>query len=313
MSKTKQIGRSGIHVIPLCLGTNVFGWNVGEQASFDVLDAFVAGGGNFIDTADIYSTWAPGNAGGESETIIGNWMRVRGNRSQIVLATKVGMEMGHGGKGLKAAYIARAVDDSLRRLGTDYIDLYQAHTDDAETPLEETMQAFDALQRAGKVRALGASNYSGARLQAAIDVSKAHGLARYECLQPKYNYIDREPYEADNRDVCIREQVGVIPYFGLARGFLSGKYKQGEALPETARAAGVQSSYFNDNGWAGLGRVQRAAAALNATASQVALAWLIDRAEITAPIASATTPDQVRELLGALTIDIAPVRAILDI
>jgi aryl-alcohol dehydrogenase-like predicted oxidoreductase len=311
MTKTKQIGRSGIHVVPLCLGTNVFGWNVDERMSFEVLDAFVAGGGNFVDTADVYSVWGQGNQGGESETIIGNWLHARGNRARVVLATKVGFEMGHGGKGLSAAYITRAVEDSLKRLRTDYIDLYQAHTDDADTPLEETMQAFDALQKAGKVRALGASNYSGARLKAALDVSAAGGWARFDCLQPKFNYIDREPYETDNRDVCVREQVGVIPYYGLARGFLSGKYRQGEALPESARAAGVQSSYFNDDGWAALGRVQQAAAALGATPSQVALAWLIDRADITAPIASATTVDQVRELLGALTVDLTPVRSVL--
>jgi aryl-alcohol dehydrogenase-like predicted oxidoreductase len=308
----KTIGKSGIAVVPLCLGGNVFGWTIDEKVSFAVLDAFAAGGGNFIDTADVYSAWVTGHVGGESESILGNWMQARGNRASIVLATKVGMKMGHGGEGLRADYIVRAAEDSLRRLKTDYIDLYQSHADDETTPLEETLRAFDTLKRAGKIRALGASNYSGARLKAALDVSAQHNLVRYDCLQPNYNFVDRQPYEDDMRPVCLAEQVGVIPYFSLARGFLSGKYKQGEPLPHTARAAGVEKSYFNAAGWAVLDRVQKAAAKLGATPAQVALAWLIARPDITAPIASATTAEQVNDLLGALKLDSATVLALLD-
>jgi aryl-alcohol dehydrogenase-like predicted oxidoreductase len=308
----KTIGKSGISVVPLCLGGNVFGWTADEAASHTVLDAFMAGGGNFIDTADVYSAWVPGHVGGESEAIVGNWMQARGNRNRVVLATKVGMKMGHGGEGLRSDYIARSVEDSLRRLKTDYIDLYQAHVDDEKTPLEETLRAFDALKQAGKIRALGASNYTGARLKAALDSSAANHWVRYDCLQPNYNFIDREPYESDMKAVCLAEQVGVIPYFSLARGFLSGKYKQGEALPQTARAAGIEKSYFNDAGWAALDRVRNAAAQLNVTPAQAALAWMIAQPDITAPIASATTAQQVGDLLGALAVDGAAVRQLLD-
>lgn len=300
-----------MQVTPLCLGGNVFGWTIDQARSFEVLDAFVGGGGDFIDTADVYSTWKPGNVGGESETILGEWMKARGNRGRLVIATKLGSPMGEGKQGLSAKYVVEAVEASLRRLRTDVIDLYQAHIDDAVTPLEETLTAFDALVKQGKVRAIGASNYSGARLHEALDISEGKGIARYDCLQPNYNYIDREPYESDMRPVCLERKVGVIPYFSLARGFLSGKYKQGAELPQSARAGGVQKSYFNEAGWAALANVERTAAELNAQPSQVALAWLMARPDITAPIASATTATQAEELLGALRLDGAHVTEML--
>jgi aryl-alcohol dehydrogenase-like predicted oxidoreductase len=305
--KKRNIGKSAVQVTPLCLGGNVFGWTIDKARSFEVLDAFAAGGGDFIDTADVYSTWVPGNVGGESETIVGEWMKSRGNRGRLVIATKLGSKMGEGKEGLSAKYVIEAVEASLRRLQTDVIDLYQAHIDDEATPLEETLTAFDALVKQGKVRAIGASNYNGARLRAALDISEARGIARYDCLQPNYNYIDREPYESDLRPVCLERSVGVIPYFSLARGFLSGKYKRGAELPQTARAGGVQKSYFNDAGWAALAKAEHAAAALHAQPSQVALAWLMARPDITAPIASATTAAQAHELLGALALDSARV------
>lgn len=309
--KKRNIGKSAVQVTPLCLGGNVFGWTIDQARSFEVLDAFVGGGGDFIDTADVYSTWKPGNVGGESETILGEWMKARGNRGRLVIATKLGSPMGEGKQGLSAKYVVEAVEASLRRLRTDVIDLYQAHIDDAVTPLEETLTAFDALVKQGKVRAIGASNYSGARLREALDISEGKGIARYDCLQPNYNYIDREPYESDMRPVCLERKVGVIPYFSLARGFLSGKYKQGAELPQSARAGGVQKSYFNEAGWAALANVERAAAELNAQPSQVALAWLMARPDITAPIASATTATQAEELLGALRLDGAHVTEML--
>lgn len=312
MNSKRAIGKSNVQVTPLCLGGNVFGWTIDQARSFEVLDAFVAGGGDFIDTADVYSSWAPGNSGGESETIVGNWMRARGNRAKVVIATKLGSKMGEGMEGLSAAYTVKAVEASLKRLQTDVIDLYQAHIDDEKTPLDETMAAFDALVKQGKVRAIGASNYSGARLSAALRISADRGLARYDCLQPNYNFIDRQAYESDARPVCLAETVGVIPYFSLARGFLTGKYQPGQAVPATARAGGVQKSYFNDAGWAALSKIENAARALNATPAQVALAWLMAQPDITAPIASATTSAQTAELLGALTLDQARVRSLLQ-
>jgi aryl-alcohol dehydrogenase-like predicted oxidoreductase len=307
----KTIGRTGIAVAPLCLGGNVFGWTIDERTSFGVLDAFVAGGGNFIDTADVYSAWAPGNTGGESERIIGNWLAGRGKRDDVVIATKVGFKLAEGKEGLSAAYITRAVEDSLQRLQTDYIDLYQSHTDDQHVPLEETLSAYARLIEQGKVRAIGASNYTGARLQEALKVSASHGLPAYACLQPNFNYIDRQPYENDLQPVVEQHGLGVIPYFSLARGFLTGKYQPGAAIPKTARASGVQNSYFNDAGWAALKSVEHVASAHAATPAQVALAWLIARPDITAPIASATSASQVQELLGALQLDSAAMLAAL--
>lgn len=296
----RQIGKSELRVTPLCLGGNVFGWTIDEARSFEVLDAFVAQGGNFIDTADVYSTWGAGNKGGESETILGNWMKARGNRNKIVLATKLGSKMGEGKEGLSAAYMVQAVEASLQRLQTDYIDLYQSHVDDPKTPIEETLRAFDALIKAGKVRAIGSSNFSGARMSEALATSQKLGLARYECTQPFYNMIKREDYERDLEPVLLANQVGCIPYSSLASGFLSGKYKAGQALPSSLRSGGVQQRYMNDAGFAVLAKVESIARDLNATPAQVALAWLMARPSITAPIASATSVAQMTELMGAL-------------
>lgn len=296
--KLRRIGKSDLHVSPLCFGGNVFGWTIDEATSFEVLDAFVAHGGNFVDSADVYSTWAPGNVGGESELILGNWMKARRNRDKIVVATKVGSKMPNG-EGLSRAWIMQAVEDSLRRLQTDVIDLYQAHIDDHKTPLEETLAAFDALVKQGKVRAIGASNYDGKRLDDANDISHKHKLARYECLQPKYNLVARE-YEHDQEPVCLAHGIGVIPYSSLASGFLTGKYQPGQALPPSKRAGGVEQRYFNDHGFAVLAQVEATAKALNATPGQVALAWLMARPSITAPIASATSVQQVEEMMSAI-------------
>lgn len=285
-------------VTPLCLGGNVFGWTIDEPASFEVLDAYVAMGGNFIDTADVYSTWVAGNAGGESEVILGRWMKARGNRDKVVIATKCGSKM-PGGSGLGRAWIYRAVDDSLRRLQTDYIDLYQSHIDDANAPLEETMEAFNDLIRTGKVRALGCSNYSGARLQQALEISRQHGFACYECLQPKYNFVSRE-YEHDSLPAVQRNHLGCIPYSSLASGFLTGKYKRDATLPESKRAGGVQQRYFNAAAFEALAKVEALAPALSATPAQVSLAWLMQQPTVTAPIASATSVAQLKELMGAV-------------
>lgn len=296
------IGRTPIAVNPLCLGGNVFGWTADEAASFAVLDAFVAGGGDFIDTADVYSAWAPGHQGGESETILGKWMKSRGMRQRVIVATKVGNKMPYG-QGLRADQIERGVEESLKRLQTDVIDLYQAHIDDSAAPLEETLRAFDALIKAGKVRAIGASNYTAARLRESLDISAEHGLARYECLQPRYNAVDRT-FEEEIGPLCRAESVGVIPYVALAGGFLTGKYRREGPLPETARAAGVQRNYFNDKGFAVLAQIEAAAQERNVTPGQIAVAWLIAQPGITAPIASATSVAQVEELLAAMRLDI---------
>lgn len=296
------IGRTSIAVNPLCLGGNVFGWTADEAASFAVLDAFVAGGGDFIDTADVYSAWAPGHQGGESETILGKWMKARGTRQHVIVATKVGNKMPYG-QGLRADQIERGVEESLKRLQTDVIDLYQAHIDDASAPLEETLRAFDALIKSGKVRSIGASNYTAARLRESLDISHEHGLARYECLQPRYNAIDRS-FEDELGPLCHAESVGVIPYVALAGGFLTGKYRREGPMPETARAAGVQRNYFNDKGFAVLAQIEAAAQERGVTPGQIAVAWLIAQPGITAPIASATSVAQAEELLAAMRLDV---------
>src|SRR4051794_39511142 len=223
--KTRPLGNSGLDVAPLAFGGNVFGWTIDEATSFRLLDAFVEAGFNLVDTADVYSRWAPGNKGGESETILGKWFRSSGKRDRVVLATKVGMEMGPGKKGLSRAYILRAVEDSLRRLQTDYIDLYQSHVDDPETPLQETLATYAELIKEGKVRAIGASNYSADRLAEAVQVSNRFGYPRYESLQPEYNLYDREKFETVLEPLCLERNIGVIPYYSLASGFLTGKYR----------------------------------------------------------------------------------------
>jgi aryl-alcohol dehydrogenase-like predicted oxidoreductase len=295
----RPLGRSGLSVAPLAFGGNVFGWTADEATSFSLLDAFVDAGFNLIDTADVYSRWAPGHSGGESETIIGKWLKARpSNRERIVLATKVGMDMGEGRVGLSAAYIRRAVEDSLKRLRTERIDLYQSHSDDANTPFEQTLSAYAELVAAGKVRAIGASNHTAARLAEALAVAKQRGLPRYETLQPQYNLYDRAGYEAELEPLCRREGLGVINFYGLARGFLSGKYRSEADLGKSVRGGGVRG-YLNERGFRILAALDEVAGSLRATPAQVALAWQMARPGLTAPIASATSLPQLRELMGA--------------
>src|SRR5512144_415759 len=298
----RRLGRTGLKVAALCLGGNTFGWTTDQSASEAVLDAYLEAGGNFIDTADVYSRWAPGNKGGESEEALGKWMAARGNRSAVVIATKVMGPMGPGPNdtGLSRHHIVEGLEASLRRLGTDYIDLYQAHWDDRETPLDETLRAFDDLVRQGKVRYVGASNHVAWRLARALWESDKRGYARYESLQPKYNLVFRDEYERELEPLCLEQNVGVIPYSSLGSGFLSGKYRKGGELPATARAGGVQKAYMNDRGFAVLEAVEKVAAAAGATPAQVALSWLAHRPGITAPIASATSLEQLRELVAGI-------------
>ena len=298
----RKLGRTGLRVAALCLGGNTFGWTTDQKASEAVLDAYVEAGGNFIDTADVYSRWAAGNVGGESETVLGHWMTARRNRPAVVIATKVMGQMGPGPNdtGLSRQHIVQGVEASLRRLQTDYIDLYQAHWDDRETPLDETLRAFDDLVRQGKVRYIGASNYVAWRLTRALWESDRRGYARYESIQPKYNLVFRDEYERELEPLCLEQGVGVIPYSSLGSGFLSGKYRRGAELPRTARAGGVQKSYMTDRGFAVLEAVEKVAAGAGATPAQVALSWLAHRPGITAPIASATSPAQLAELLGGI-------------
>jgi aryl-alcohol dehydrogenase-like predicted oxidoreductase len=309
---TRPLGRSGLQVSRICLGGNVFGWTVDEAMSFRLLDAWVDAGMNFIDTADVYSRWVPGHAGGESETILGKWFRQSGKRNRVVLATKVGKPMGDNDKGLSKGYIRRAVEASLRRLKTEVIDLYQSHDDDAATPLEETLTTFAELIKEGKVRAIGASNYSGPRLALAIETSRRLGVPRYESLQPLYNLVEREPYESELEPICREHDVGVINFYALASGFLTGKYRSAADLGKSVRGAGA-GKYLNERGLTVLGALDAVASTVGATPAQVALAWQIARPGITAPIASATSPSQLAELVGAaaLTLD-APSIGLID-
>jgi aryl-alcohol dehydrogenase-like predicted oxidoreductase len=299
---TRTLGRTGLKVSALCLGGNTFGWTTDQPASEAVLDAYLDAGGNFIDTADVYARWAPGNKGGESETALGIWMAARSNRHRVILATKVCGPMGPGPNdaGLSRLHIMQAVEASLARLRTEYIDLYQAHWDDKDTPLEETLRAFDDLVRQGKVRYIGASNHVAWRLTRALWESDRRGHVRYECLQPKYNLVIRDEYERELEPLCLEQGIGVIPYSSLASGFLSGKYRRGGALPTTARAGGVQKTYMTERGFAVLGAVEKVAAGIGATPAQVALSWLVHRPGITAPIASATSVDQLTELVSGI-------------
>lgn len=301
-NETRQLGDSGIQVPKLTFGGNVFGWTVDQQHAFSLLDALVERGLWFIDTADVYSRWAPGNHGGESETIIGNWLKQSGKRDRIVLATKVGMELSPEKQGLKPQYIRQAVDDSLRRLQTDYIDLYQAHRDDEDTPLAETLAAFDSLIKEGKVRAIGASNYRAERLQEALDISENQGLARYETLQPEYNLYDRQGYESELEAVAIKNGLGVINYYSLASGFLSGKYRSKDDAGKSPRGQGVVDKYLNPRGLKILSALDDIADSHDATPTQVALAWQIARPGITAPIVSATSLQQLDDLVKATTL-----------
>jgi aryl-alcohol dehydrogenase-like predicted oxidoreductase len=310
---TRELGKSGIQVSKLCLGGNVFGWTIDQPTSFKVLDAFVDAGLNFVDTADIYSKWKPGNQGGESEAILGDWFaQGGGRREKVVLATKCGMEMGPDQKGLSRAYIHRAVEASLRRLKTDRIDLYQSHQDDPATPQEETMGAFADLVQAGKVRALGASNFTAARLDSAQQVAKANGWPRYESLQPLYSLMERPAYEAELEPWCAKNHVGVISYFSLASGFLTGKYRSDADLTKSARGGSVKK-YLNPKGLGVLAALDEVSRRYNATPAQVALAWLMARPTITAPIASATSVEQLKDLVAATRLNLdAPAIAQID-
>jgi aryl-alcohol dehydrogenase-like predicted oxidoreductase len=304
----REIGRSGLHVAPLALGGNVFGWTADEATSFAVLDAFVDGGFNLIDTADVYSRWAPGHTGGESEAVIGRWLKASGKRDRVVLATKVGKPMGDEGSGktgLSRRWIRQAVHDSLQRLQTDHIDLYQSHDDDTVTPLEETMSAFAELIAEGKVRALGASNFTAVRLAEANAVAARLGLPRYECLQPHYNLVERKVYEDELEPLCRAENIGVINFFGLARGFLTGKYRSEADLGKSIRGGGVKK-YLEPHPMRVLAALDGVAAELKATPAQVALAWQMARPGITAPIASATGVSQLQELMGAARLGLSP-------
>ena len=302
--KKRKLGNSRIEVAPLALGGNVFGWTVDEPTAFFILDAFVAAGGNLIDTADSYSRWVTGNKGGESETIIGKWMNQGNKRDKVVIATKVGSELGPNKKGLSKAYILKAVEDSLKRLQTDRIDLYQSHRDDAGTPLEETLEAYAQLIKQGKIRAIGASNYSGERLAEALRISREKGLPSYECLQPRYNLYDRAEYERTLEPLCREKGLGVITYYSLASGFLTGKYRSDKDLSKSVRGQGTKL-YMNERGFLILKALDQIAKKYRSSPASVSLGWIMARPGITAPIASATNLEQLKDLVSAteLTLD----------
>lgn len=302
-AQRRKLGNSGLEVAPLVLGGDVFGWTAGESQSLLLLDAFVESGFNFIDTADVYYRFVPGNKGGESETILGKWLKRGGKRDKVVLATKVGMEMGPHQKGLSKAYILRAVEDSLRRLQTDYIDLYQSHTDDPATPLEETLAAYAQLIQQGKVRAIGASNYSAERLSQALQVSQQHGYPRYQVLQPLYNLYDRAEYETKLEPLCSREGLGVISYYSLANGFLTGKYRSEKDLWKSPRGQFVRK-YLNVRGFRILDALDQVAEQCDSTPATVALAWMLARPSLTAPIASARNLEQLNDLIAATKLEL---------
>lgn len=303
--KKRKLGRSGLEAYPLAFGGNVFGWTADERTSFALLDAFTAAGFSLVDTADVYSVWAPGHAGGESETIIGRWLKRSGRRQDIIIATKVGMEMSADKKGLSRAHILRSADDSLKRLQTDYIDLYQSHIDDEATPLAETLETYARLIEQGKVRAIGASNYKGERLAQSLLVSEQHGYPSYQTLQPLYNLYDRADYEANLEPLCLERGLGVITYFSLASGFLTGKYRSEDDLSKSLRGRRTKQ-YLNERGFRILDALDQTARQLNSTPARVALAWLIARPSVTAPIASATSLEQLDDLIGATRLELDP-------
>jgi aryl-alcohol dehydrogenase-like predicted oxidoreductase len=303
--KKRKLGNSGLEVFPLAFGGNVFGWTVDEAMSFKLLDAFVGSGFNFIDTADVYSKWVPGNRGGESETILGKWLKRPGNRNKVFLATKVGMEMGPNKKGLSRSYIMLAVEDSLKRLQTDYIDLYQSHTDDPETPLEETFETYARLIQQGKVRAIGASNFGAERLLRALEISRQGGYPSYQSLQPLYNLYDRADYETKLETMCREKGLGVITYYSLASGFLTGKYRSEKDMSKSPRGQRA-GKYLNERGRRILEALDRVAKERGSTPAAVSLAWLIARPGITAPIASATSLEQLQELMAAPKLELSP-------
>jgi aryl-alcohol dehydrogenase-like predicted oxidoreductase len=296
----RSLGRSGIEVSPFALGTNVFGWTVNQSRAFEILDEFTRSGFNLIDTADVYSTWVPGNKGGESEAIIGQWIKKRKNRKEVVIATKVGKPMGPGKMGLSGKYIRQAVEDSLKRLQTDYIDLYQSHDDDPDTAIEESLSAFTDLIKEGKIRAIGASNFTANRLALSLESSKANGYARYETLQPSYNLYDRM-IERELQPLCVKEQIGIISYYGLASGFLTGKYRTEKDLVKSVRGKGI-GKYLDAKGKKILSALDEVSGKYHVAPATIALAWLMDRPAMVAPIASATSVDQLKDLLKATEI-----------
>jgi aryl-alcohol dehydrogenase-like predicted oxidoreductase len=302
----RQLGRSGLSVPPLAFGGNVFGWTVGEADAYSLLDAMVDAGLNFIDTADVYSRWAPGNRGGESEVIIGKWLAKSGKRDKVIIATKVGMEMGPGAVGLAPAYIARAVEDSLARLQTDYIDLYQSHRDDSNTPIVDTLSAYGKLRDQGKIRAIGASNFTPVRLSEALIASERNSLPRYEAIQPEYNLYAREPYENGLQAVVTAQGLGTINYYSLASGFLSGKYRSAADAGKSVRGKKIVETYLDERGQRILAALDQAVETTGATHAQVALAWTMAQPGITSPIASATSLEQLDDLVKAAYLTLPP-------
>ncbi len=298
----RLLGKSNLAVVPLAFGGNVFGWTVDENQSHKLLDAFLDYGFNFIDTANVYSAWVPGHRGGESETIIGNWLKATNKRDRVILATKVGLQMGDGSQGLKKEYIIRAVEDSLKRLQTDVIDLYQSHKDDENMPLEETLAAYQILMQQGKVRAIGASNYNAVRLKKALELSKETSLPTYISLQPEYNLYDRAGFEEALEPLCLKYGLGVISYYSLASGFLTGKYRSSADLSKSTRGSVIGNRYLNGRGMYILSALDEVAASHNCAPAAIALAWLLQRKSVTAPIASATKVEQIKEFVKALEI-----------
>lgn len=301
----RQLGNSDLKVAPLSFGGNVFGWTIDQATSFEILDGFVDAGFNFIDTADVYSTWVPGNKGGESEIIIGNWIKSRNNRDKVIIATKVGGDMGQGKIDLSKKYIVQAVENSLRRLQTDYIDLYQSHWDDETTPVEETLETYAQLVSEGKIRWIGASNFTTDRLKLALSASDKHGFPRYQTFQPLYNLYDREEFERELQPLCLTENLGVISYFSLASGFLTGKYRSEEDFSKSQRGGGMKN-YLNEKGLSILAALDTVAANYNSTPASVAIAWLLTRPTISAPISSATSLNQLKALTEAVELDLKP-------
>jgi len=299
----RRLGQSSLEVPPITFGCNVFGWTADEKTSFALLDAWLDAGFNFLDTADVYARWVPGSSGGDSETIIGKWLKARGNRDKIVLATKLGIEMAPGKKGLSRQYMQEAVEASLRRLQTDYIDLYQSHRDDPDTPIEETLSAYGDLIKAGKVREIGASNFSADRLAESLKISTDKGLPRYQSLQPQYSLVERTEFEGPLEDLVLKEKLGVIGYYSLASGFLSGKYRSKADAQGTARGSRVEK-YLDDYGLCVIKVLDEIAHRYEAKPGQIAIAWLIARPSVTAPIVSATNLEQLAELVEAVEIEL---------
>jgi aryl-alcohol dehydrogenase-like predicted oxidoreductase len=297
----RKLGTTGLEIAPLAFGGNVFGWTVDEARSFELLDAFIAAGFNFIDTANSYSRWAPGHKGGESETIIGNWLKKRGNRDKVIIATKVGSDMGEGNKGLSKKYILQAVEESLFRLQTDYIDLYQSHFPDTATPISETLEAFAELMKQGKVKAIGGSNLTAAQLTEEIQVAKDNSLPCYQTLQPLYNLYERAAFEKELQPICMQNNIAVINYFALASGFLTGKYRSENDFSKSIRG-GSMHKYLNQRGFRILDVLDKVSQQYNATPAQVSIAWLLTRPTVAAPIASATNTEQLQDLEKAVSL-----------